>query len=543
MVSELQTNSYNYKIAPFDYFQVVNQSPFAIIISNQNQEIIYANQLACLMLKCKITDEERPKLNSIFKLKASKWETKLKALIDHNECHFEVRVAPLKGRGIDTDVICKKISYNNLPATLTFIRDISDQKILEKKLFQEQATRQMILDSIPAMVFVKDTNNCIISINKTFEEQTGLSMENISGRNLIEVSGAENYAEEYWKDDLEVIETGLPKRNIIEPLITDHSKWFITDKMPYRNTKGEIVGVIGFSMDITERKNAEDALVRSEKKFRLLFDSSPDGIVITNLKGRFLSANKAFQKLLNYTDDEIVALCFNDISTNTDKETEINFINRALTKSKDSEIFEKVYLTKSGNHIPVRVTCWIINDYAGKPLQLGVYVKDISYEKKAEKLERSLLQKEKEQLELELQAKTQELNSKVTQLIEKNELVNNLVNQLENLIIIPPEKMYAKTKSIIRELKNKTNEDFWTQFETTFGQINQSFYKNIFHAFPSLTGNERKISAFLKMNLSTKDISNITHQSIRSIEMARSRLRKKLHLKRTDNLTKFLNQF
>ena len=83
-------------------------------------------------------------------------------------------------------------------------------------------------------------------MNKTFEYQTGLSMEKISGKNLFEISENSHIAEEYWKDDLEVIETGLPKRNIIEPLITDQTKWFITDKIPYRNTKGKIVGVIGF---------------------------------------------------------------------------------------------------------------------------------------------------------------------------------------------------------------------------------------------------------------------------------------------------------
>lgn len=126
---------------------------------------------------------------------------------------------------------------------------------------------------------------------------------------------------------------------------------------------------------------------------------------------------------------------------------------------------------------------------------------------------------------------------------KKNELVNQLIGQLKNLQDQEPGQIRAKIDNIIHDLQNSSHEDFWSQFEATFSQINHSFYENLFSAYPNLTGNERKISAFLKMNLSTKEIANITHQSIRSIEMARSRLRSKLNLDRNENLTKFLNKF
>lgn len=543
MISKLQSDPEKHSATFSDYIRIIEQSPFAVIIANAQQEVVYANHSASQIINVHCDDEKPLLLHDVFKQNSKKWEDVNKALLENVECGFETKLKVPKGKLIDIDVICKKIQYDNQSATLLYIRDISNQKSLESQLIQEQSTRQMILDSIPAMIFVKDTQNRILSINKTYEEITGFSMDYIKGKSIFDLVDNQKISDKYWKDDLEVIETGLPKRNIIEPLISDFSKWFITDKIPYRNAKGKIIGVIGFSIDVTERKNAEDALVRSEKKFRLLFDSSPDGIVISNLKGRFLSSNLAFQQLLGYSDDELMELDFSKISINKDEETELNLVFRALNNGANSETFEKEYLTKQGKLIPVRVTCWIINDDLGKPIQLGVYVKDISFEIIAGKLEKSILQKEKEQLESELLAQTQQLNLKITQLIEKNQMVSNLVSQLERLTNMSPEMMKREARSIIRDLNNHTNEDFWTQFETTFGQINQSFYDNINSAFPSLTGNERKISAFLKMNLSTKDIANITHQSIRSIEMARSRLRKKLNLKRNENLTKYLNQF
>ncbi|MFW5756864.1 MAG: helix-turn-helix transcriptional regulator, partial [Tangfeifania sp.] len=149
----------------------------------------------------------------------------------------------------------------------------------------------------------------------------------------------------------------------------------------------------------------------------------------------------------------------------------------------------------------------------------------------------------KDQLERDLETKNKELNLKVTQLIEKNQAVTTVVKQLEKLIKEKPSTFGEEIQSIINDLKNNDKEDFWSQFEVTFGQVNQSFYDNLFKAYSNLTNNEKKLSAFLKMNLSTKDISTITHQSIRSIEMARSRMRKKLNLPRSENLSKFLNQF
>jgi len=524
-----------------EYFQVLNNSPFAVVISDNDDNILFANDEAKRWFSINYENNSNCSLNAIFGKNIKQWNKIRSNLHTGDSGSFEGKARHHEIS--DIDVFCRKIVLSGQQVFVSFIRDVSTQKALEKELLNEKTTRELILNSIPAMVFVKDTENRIISMNTACREITGLSEKDVAGKNLIDLINDKQLAAENWKDDLEVIETGLPKRNIIEPLITDHRKWFITDKVPYRNNHDEIVGIIGFSIDITERKNAEDALMRSEKKFRLLFDTSPDGIVISDLSGKFLSANKAFHNLLGYTDNEIPVLSYKTISPNQYQGEELDFIQSALDSDITYSTFEKEYIARNNLLVPVRVTCWIIYNEIGKPIQLGAGIKDLTFEKKAQQLEQSLLQKEKEQLEKDLKTKTQELNSKITQLVEKNELVSSVVGQLENLIGKHNPLLDSEIKMIIRDLKNNTNENFWIQFETTFGLINQSFYDNINRTFPNLTNNERKISAFLKMNLSTKEIANITHQSIRSIEMARSRLRTKLNLTRSDNLPKFLNQF
>lgn len=524
-----------------EYLQIFSNAPFAVFISDSDDQILFTNDVARRWFGAYFEFATASSIELIFGKGFKKWKQLRAELENETSASFQFHLN--QPPGLIIDVFTKRISLGQQPLFISYIRDITRQKLLEEELTEEKAINKYIIDALPAMIFVKDTENRIVSMNRAYSEVTGLNLQNVAGKNVFDIMENKRLAEDYWKDDLEVIETGLPKRNIIEPMITDEKKWFITDKIPFRDHAGKITGVIGFSIDITERKNAEDALMRSERRFRLLFDSSPDGIVISDLNGKILNTNKAFRSLTNYSVDEIIKLNFRDLTPEKYENAELNFIRSAKSGEVVSDSFEKEYIGKTNVLIPVNVTCWMLLNEAGNPYQMVANVKDLTFQKKAEELEKSLLQKEKEQLEKDLQTKTQQLNSKVTQLIEKNELVNNVIGQLDKLKLKGNSDIDREINSIIHDLKNNTNEDFWAQFETTFGQINQTFYDNIFQAFPNLTNNERKISAFLKMNLSTKDIANITHQSIRSIEMARARLRTKLKLSRKDNLSKFLNQF
>lgn len=521
-----------------EYFRIINHAPYAVLIFDDHDNLQFANELADSWFG----NKGKPfQIEQSLKPDKIDWEEIKSGIRDGVKVSFEARIP--RSEITHVNVFSERIIFNDQPAIVWFIRDISEQRFLEQELRSEKNLRELILDTIPALVFVKDDENRIISMNRAYREATGLSMEDVADVNVLSLIENDELAESYWKDDLEVIETGLPKRNIIEQLITDEKRWFITDKIPYRDEVGKVIGVIGFSIDITERKNAEDALMRSERMLRLIFDSSPDGIVISDLEGRFIRANDAFHDLLGFDFKKFESIGFNDITPEDQPCSEVHFIRQALDSGEVTHTIEKDYRTKNNTTVPVVVTCWMLYDESGKPLQMVANVKDLTYQKKAEKLERSLLQKENEELEKDLKSKTKQLHFKITQLVEKNELVNQLIGQLKNLQDQEPGQIRAKIDNIIHDLQHSSHEDFWAQFEATFSQINHSFYENLFSAYPNLTGNERKISAFLKMNLSTKEIANITHQSIRSIEMARSRLRSKLNLHRNENLTKFLNNF
>ena len=91
--------------------------------------------------------------------------------------------------------------------------------------------------------------------------------------------------------------------------------------------------------------------------------------------------------------------------------------------------------------------------------------------------------------------------------------------------------------SDFKQISRRTN---WNEFELLFQKVHSSFYENLNESFPNLTANERRLCAFLKLNMSNKDIANITFQSEEALKKARLRLRQKLGIDRDTNLVIYL---
>jgi PAS domain S-box-containing protein len=144
----------------------------------------------------------------------------------------------------------------------SFKRDITEKKYAEQQLKLLSEQLEIIIDSIPGLVFYKDTNNRYLRVNKYISEMYKMSKKQMEGTSLNDLHSKDE-AEAYWKDDMQVIQSRLPKLNIDEPWNTGAGqRWVSTSKIPYINEKGEVIGVIGISIDVTERKLAEEELKR-----------------------------------------------------------------------------------------------------------------------------------------------------------------------------------------------------------------------------------------------------------------------------------------
>jgi tetratricopeptide (TPR) repeat protein len=137
---------------------------------------------------------------------------------------------------------------------------------------------------------------------------------------------------------------------------------------------------------------------------------------------------------------------------------------------------------------------------------------------------------EKQNLQNSLELKNKELTTNVMSLIRKNEIVKQVKKSLIDNSKGLSKSNEAIISSIIRDLNSIQDESLWDEFEVHYEGVHNEFYSKLYEYCPDLTNNEKRLCAFLRLNMATKEISSITGQSQRSIEVARTRLRKKLKL-------------
>ena len=159
------------------------------------------------------------------------------------------------------------------------------------------------------------------------------------------------------------------------------------------------------------------------------------------------------------------------------------------------------------------------------------------------RLKAKKLQLEKAGFEKELEFKNKEMVLKVMSLMKKNEMLADLSEKLNK---IDEEATSEESKETIRkvagELQKSQEEEIWKEFSIRFKEVHGEFYDKLLQRFPALSPNDLKLCAFLRMNMSTKDIAQLTGQRVSSLETARYRLRQKLGIVNSDaNLITFLS--
>lgn len=150
---------------------------------------------------------------------------------------------------------------------------------------------------------------------------------------------------------------------------------------------------------------------------------------------------------------------------------------------------------------------------------------------------------EKTKLESDIEAKNKELAVNVMYLVRKNELINSMVKRLLELKKKALPENQKPIQDIIFGFQVEVDKEVWQEFEYRFQDVYVDFYNKLRERHPDLSPAEERLCAFLRLNMTTKEIAAITHQNLKSIEVARTRLRKKLDLTNTDeNLISYLSE-
>ena len=171
---------------------------------------------------------------------------------------------------------------------------------------------------------------------------------------------------------------------------------------------------------------------------------------------------------------------------------------------------------------------------------------DLRHEiERRKEIENSLIRQNSElsKLNKELRLKNQQIMAKSLKIFQKDQLLKKMTKALIDKKNKNKDIFDRELLGLIRALQNHLEEHTLDEFEIRFSEIYQGFNERLLNNFPGLTPNEVRLCDLIKMNFTTKDISNLTLRSVKSIEIARYRLRKKLGVGKFVDLATFLANF
>lgn len=274
---------------------------------------------------------------------------------------------------------------------LLFItRDITEYKKTEEKMKQSEKKYHTLFDNMPGAYYRTDKEGNFLIINPEGAKLFGYnSLEDILGKNVAQhfyftPEERKKYLQELEKNkgNLKDFELTLKKKDGSPLVISDTSHY-------YYNEEGNIAGVEGIFMDITERKKVEEGLRKSQQEFISLFKSSPEALVYVNEKSNILDINSQFTKLFGYALEEIEGRNINDGMIHPqDKIEEAEYLyQKSLLSSYYN--FESIRKKKNGFLFPVNISgSQVVIE--GKVKGRIVSYRDITERKQDEKLQRVL---------------------------------------------------------------------------------------------------------------------------------------------------------
>lgn len=159
--------------------------------------------------------------------------------------------------------------------------------------------------------------------------------------------------------------------------------------------------------------------------------------------------------------------------------------------------------------------------------------------------EKKLLMLKEENLNLEIKKKNAALASSTLNNIKKNELLTDLINDIKSIDEkLVNSSLHYPIRKVVKKINNHlVDKEDWLTFQLHFSNSHSQFFENLREKHPNLSSNEIKLSAYLKLNLSSKEIASLMNVAITSVEQSRYRLRKKFNLDKEENLVNYIQKF
>ena len=257
--------------------------------------------------------------------------------------------------------------------------DISEQKRLEAELSEKTLLLEGLLDSIPDIVFFKDMDGVYLGCNPEFSRFVGRDKAKIVGHTDYDLFDKQ-VADDFRRNDRLMMDQGMAKHNEewIDYPCGDR-ELIDTFKAPLRSKTGDLIGVLGVSRNITERKRIEESLRENRENFRVFFETMDDIILVGTPDGKIVYANPAASQKLGYGEDELKEMHILDLHPE-EKRQEAERIFAEMFRG-ERDVCPLPLAKKDGVYLPVETRVWF-GKWSGKDCIFGI-CKDLSKEQQA----------------------------------------------------------------------------------------------------------------------------------------------------------------
>ena len=217
---------------------------------------------------------------------------------DRSELEEKIHLLETKVKHLTNELHLVKEEYENTSDEYYELFSKMDRKVAERteqlielhKILELKGRElQVMLDASPGIIYYKDVNQVFVRVNKKFSDIYEIPINRMTGRTPQELWI--NETNQILKDDSDVIQSGeqISKEALLQ--LPNGEMPILINKIPYKDIDGQVIGIIGFALDLTERKQAADALWESEERYRALFEYSPMQTIVVDLEGRITDVN------------------------------------------------------------------------------------------------------------------------------------------------------------------------------------------------------------------------------------------------------------
>ncbi|MFL0810092.1 MAG: PAS domain S-box protein [Agarilytica sp.] len=256
---------------------------------------------------------------------------------------------------------------------------------------------QLVVDNVPAVVFLKDANGKYLLVNKKYTELTGITVEEAIGNSDHDIFPPE-IAEKFVEADSAVLLSGVSQdleEKAPSPDGALHDYW--SSKIPLKDSEGNIHALLGIALDITERKRSErmlqetkDFLSYSEARWRAILDNLGDAVITIDQQGRIQTFSRAATEIFGYSAEEAIGKNVNILMPEEIATVHDGFLNRDLKEGESVLLNNRRdlhALRKSGEKFPVEISITTLS-FQGEKIFVGV-LRDVT---KGRKMEVDLVQ-------------------------------------------------------------------------------------------------------------------------------------------------------